>query len=121
MWVRREQRELITEAEVVIRGDRNACADNGQGRRRERGGDTPNARSYGGVPEVQRRAGEGRGGTRGGPPPPELPGQARSVRRQEAHRHRRAICGDQGARGRVLVVAGALDRRGPRVAQASTL
>ncbi len=31
------------------------------------------------------------------------------------------VRGDQGARGRVLAMAGALDRRGPRVAQEGTL
>src|SRR5205823_14965422 len=58
---------------------------------------------------------------RGWPPSSELAGQAPSIRRQEADRHRRTVRGDQGAGGRVLVVAGALDRRSHRVAQARTL
>src|SRR5216683_5033112 len=119
-WVR-PQKVDPKGAEVVIRGDRDACADNGEGRRAERGGDSAFAGSYGGVPEVQRRAGQGGRGARGRPPLPELAEQARSVRRQEAHRYRWAVCGDQGARGRVLAMAGALDRRGPRMAQAGTL
>src|SRR6266851_3632868 len=108
-------------AEVVIRGDRDACADNRKGRRAERDGDSTNAGGYGRVPEVQRRAGQGGGGARGRPPSPELGGQARSVRRQEAHSHRRTVHGEQRAGGRVLALAGALNRRGTRVAQAGTL
>src|SRR5207245_1676031 len=75
----------------------------------------------GGVPEIQRRPGQGGGRGRGRPPLPERAGKAPSIRRQEAVRHRRAVRGDQGAGGRVLVVAGALDRRSHRVAQARTL
>src|SRR6266849_344989 len=102
-------------------GNKDARAGAGKGRRAERVGDPPDGGGYGGVPEVQRRAGQGGGSTREWSPIPELAGQARSVRRQEAHRHRRAICREQGTRRRVLAVAGAISRRGPRVAQAGTL
>src|SRR3982074_2349908 len=55
------------------------------------------------------------------PTPPGRGEQGRSVRWQEADRHRWTVRGDQGARCRVLAMAGALDRRGPRVAQAGTI
>src|SRR2546428_1599214 len=102
-------------------GNRDARAGAGKGRRAERVTDPPDGGGYGGVPEVQRRAGQGGSSTREWSPVPELAGQGRSVRRQETHRHRRAICRDQGTRRRVLAVAGALVRRGPRVAEAGTL
>src|SRR2546425_12473689 len=89
------------------RRERNACAGAGKGRRAERGGDPSSAGGYGGVPEVQRRAGQGGSGRRGWPPLPEFGRKACSVRRQEAHRNRRAVRGGQGAGGRVLAVAGA--------------
>src|SRR5207253_5110995 len=94
---------------------------NGKGRVSEREGDTSHAGSDGGLPEVRRGAGQGRGGARGRQAAPELAGQAGSVRRQEAYSHRRTVRGDQGACGRILALAGAVDRRGPRVAEAGTL
>src|SRR5207245_2618933 len=51
----------------------------------------------------------------------ERAGKARAIRREEAERDRRAVRGDERARGRVLAVAGAFDGRGPRVAQAGTV
>jgi len=39
----------------------------------------------------------------------------------EAGRLYPSVYGDQGARGRVLAVAGPLDRRGPRMAEAGAL
>src|SRR5438034_569944 len=102
-------------------GDGHACADTGEGRPSEQGGDTPDATGDGGVSEVQRRAGQGGGGDRRWPALPELAGQAPSVRGQEAHGHRWAVRGDQRARGRLLAVAGAVDGRGDGVAQARAL
>src|SRR2546428_3128295 len=95
--------------------ERDACAGAGEGRRAERGGDPSYAGGYGGAREVQRGARQGGGGRRGWPPLPERGGKACSVRRQEAHRDRRAVRGGQGAGGRVLAVAGALDGRGPPI------
>src|SRR5438309_11771686 len=98
-WMSGASKALVTNnPEVVIKGDRDACTDTGKGRRPERGGGSPDTGGYGRVPEVQPGTGQGRGCDRGWPPLPKRPGQARSVRRQEAHRHRRAIRGDQGAR-----------------------
>src|SRR5205807_7831231 len=73
------------------------------------------------VPELQRRAGQGRGGRRSWPPLPKLEGETRSIRRQEADRDRRAVRRSQGASGRLLAVAGALNGRSRRVAEACTL
>src|SRR5437867_12994252 len=91
------------------KGDRDACTDPGKGRRSERGADPPDPGGHGRVPEVQPGAGQGGGGNRRWPTLPERPGQTRSVRRQEAHRHRRAIRGEEGAGGRVWVVVGAVE------------
>src|SRR5437773_4346052 len=102
-------------------GDGHACADTGEGRPSEQGGETPDARGDGGVSKVQRGAGQGGGGDRGRPALPELAGQAPAVRRQETHDHRRAVRGDQRARGRLLAVAGAVDGRGDGMAEARAL
>src|SRR3954464_8781421 len=68
--------------------------------------------------EVQRGAGEGRGdaGRRG--PPCELQGSARPVRREQEDGHRWSVRGDEGAGGRLLALAGEVEGRGDRVAQA---
>src|SRR5467141_3856260 len=65
-----------------IGGERDACNGAGKGRRAERGGNPAHARGDGGVPEVQRSAGQGGNRSREWPPLPELPGQASSVRGQ---------------------------------------
>ena len=46
---------------------------------------------------------------------PSFEGQARPILRRQAHRRRRAVRGDQGARRRLLAVAGQVDGRGRRV------
>src|SRR2546425_12518905 len=99
------------------RGERDACAGAGKGRRTEQSGDPSNAGGYGGAREVQRGAGQGGRRRRGWPPLPERGGKAGSVRRQEAHRDRRAVRGGQGGGGRVLAVAGGARGRGHRMAQ----
>src|SRR3954470_3990454 len=68
--------------------------------------------------EVQRGAGEGGGdaGRRG--PPCELQGSPRPVRREQEDGHRRSVRGDEGAGGRLLALAGEVEGRGDRVAQA---
>src|SRR5712691_5458989 len=98
-----------------------ACADLGEGRRAERGGDPADAGGNGGVPEVQRGARQGGRRRRVRPSLSELAGQAGAVRRQEAESHRRALRGEQGACGRILAVAGALAGRGLGMAEAGAL
>src|SRR5437773_11054500 len=81
------------------RGDTDACASAGKGRRTEQSADSPNAGGYGGAGEVQRGAGQG-GGRRGGRRPfPELAGQGGAVGRQDAKGHGRSVGGDHAAGG----------------------
>src|ERR1700737_2308487 len=118
-----EQQAAVVQAAYgsdPIGGDRDAGDGAGEGRRAEWVGEAADGGRYGGVPEVQRRVGQGGGRSRERPSLPERAGQARSVRRQEPHRHRWAVRGSQGARGRLLAVAGELGRRGARVGQAGT-
>ena len=51
----------------------------------------------------------------------QLEGGSGQVRREEADRHRRALCRNQGARRRFLDVAGEVQGRGDRLAQAGSL
>src|SRR6266851_460832 len=55
-WVRPSQAQAHNKTEVVVRGDRDACADIGQGRRAERGGGSPGARRAGAFGSTARSA-----------------------------------------------------------------
>ena len=68
--------------------------------------------------QVQRRAGEGRHHARRRGAAAQLEGQARPVRRHEAHRDRRPVRRDQGADRRLLALAGEVDGGGDRVGEA---
>src|SRR3989442_1643796 len=94
------------------RGDRDACASACEGRQSD-GGDPSDAGGYGGVPEVQRGAGQG-GRRRGSwPSLPELAGEAGSVGREKGPGHRRGVAPGKGARGRVMAVGGGALRAVP--------
>src|SRR2546428_14187523 len=77
------------------KGDKDACTGTGKGGRADRCGGPSNAGGYGGVPKVQRRAGQGGGCPGGRPPPPRVSRPTRAVLGAEMDRLRVVVGPEQ--------------------------
>src|SRR5712691_4747526 len=98
----------------AIHGDRQGRQELGS--RRSSGREDPDRDG-----EVQRAAGQGRRDAGGRGPALQQGRRAGALRRQEAHRHRRALLRDEGADRRLLALAVQVEGRGDRVAEAGAV